>query len=125
MTSRPTTAAHLAQLLGYKGTSFVDGWLSGATLPRLATVVDLANALDLPLEDLLGPWLADQAPEHVTRFKVIAAQLMGREAADDLLSCAPAQEGANWLDVIAPPMTGVEVIVEMEPAPIGMYRDNR
>jgi len=108
--------------LGYRGTAFLEMWLDGKVLPPLGRLAELANAIDVPLEDLLLPWLAERDPEHAQRYRIIAAQLLGLRQADDLLSGARENSATPWWGGIAP-MSAAELVSEMENPPLGVYRD--
>jgi transcriptional regulator with XRE-family HTH domain len=85
LTAQNTTTTELATKLGYKADSLVQMWSQGRSLPELSTLVRVAHALATPAEDLLLPWCADTAPEHVADFWIIADQLLGEGGADALL----------------------------------------
>ena len=112
----------LSRQLGYKTGAMVGLWLTGKTLPPITQLASIANALQVPLEDVLVPWLADQDQEHVERYTIIAAQLMGREAADDLLSGAQESGDKPWWASDREGLTSAEVVVEMKNPPPGIYR---
>lgn len=109
--------------LGYKSESMISMWLVGLATPPLARLVDLANAVRVPLEDLLLPWLADQDAEHAYRYLILAAEIMGTEAATDLLSQERKPSDQPWWATAAAPQSGVEVVTAMENTPPGAYRD--
>jgi len=112
----------ISHQLGYRGTAFLEMWLEGRVLPPLDRLPELANAIDVPLEDLLLPWLAERDAEHAERYRIIAAQLLGRRQADDLLSGARENSATPWWGGIAP-MSAAELVSEMENPPLGVYRD--
>jgi hypothetical protein len=120
-----TTPEDAATSLGYKSPFIVQNWLSGHSLPDLTRLVALVNEMGWPLEDFVSCWCADQAPEHADRFAIIAAQFFGLDAAENLLSCADANDGPAWLTMVGEPMTAAEVALELEQVPMGSYRDNR
>ena len=119
------TPRSIATSMGYKNAIFVEAWMAGRSLPPLSRVCDLAAALGWPFDELLIAWLADAAPEHLDRFKIIGAQLIGLPAAENVLSCAPAEDGPDWLTMLERPMTSMEVASKLKEVPRGGYRDNR
>jgi hypothetical protein len=119
------TPESVAKDLGYRDAFFVKAWCAGAQLPALTTVVDLANHIGWPLDELVMSWLADSAPEHAIRFKIILAQLLGLPAANDLFSGKLEVDDDIWLTKIGPPMTAAAVCLELDDVPLGSYRDNR
>lgn len=123
VSSTEHTAASIATAFNYRTPFFVETWLTGARLPPLSAVVRIADHIEWPLDELLVGWLADSAPDYAARFKIIAAQLIGRAAAKELFEPED-KDGPSWLNMIRGPMTAAEVVIEEENAPTGMYRDN-
>jgi transcriptional regulator with XRE-family HTH domain len=112
----------LRETLDYKSESIVELWLSGRSLPRLNLLSKLANALQLPLEDVLVPWLIDSDPENGRRYQIIAAQLMGLEVANDLLCGEPADSDAPWFTLRREGCSATEVVIGMgDDAPPGVF----
>jgi hypothetical protein len=119
------TPASVATALGYKSPFMVERWMNGSGLPDLPRLVALSNQIGWPLEDFVVAWCADQAPEHMTRFLIIAGQLFGLDAAENLLS-GELTVGENlWPSMVATPKTAAQVAYELEDVPMGSYRDNR
>ena len=83
--------------LGYRDAFFVKSWCAGTHLPTLAKVVELSNVIGWPLDELVMTWLADTAPEHAIRFKIMLAQLLGLPAANDLFSGKREVDDDIWL----------------------------
>jgi len=75
-----------------------------------------------PLDELLACWLADTAPEHAIRFKIVAAELLGLPAAEDLFSGERVVDDGIWLNRIGAPMTAAEVALDLHDAPAGSYQ---
>jgi hypothetical protein len=115
--------SRLALELGYKSRHLIDTWFSGTALPPQTRLPDLANALGLPLEDFLLPWLADQDPEHVHRFQIITAQMMGLEPAVDLFSGATKNSDRPWWSLRRRSMSAAEVVSTLDDMPPGTFSD--
>lgn len=113
----------LAEELGYINDHFVRMWRDGSNLPRLDRLADIANAVGLPHEDLLLAWLCDNDPRHRVRYEIIAAQLMGEEAAKDLLSGCDENSDRPWWSIAGKPVAGAAVAASRDDAPPGRYRD--
>jgi transcriptional regulator with XRE-family HTH domain len=112
----------VAATVGYRGKAFITMWAEGRSLPPLARLPQLANAFDVPLEDVLLPWLADYDPQHAERYKVIAAQLMGLEVAEDLFSGARENAQRPWWGRPRHSLSSAEVVSAMKAPPPGSYR---
>jgi transcriptional regulator with XRE-family HTH domain len=113
----------IASRLAFKGQMMLGMWLRGEASPNLPMVVELANALEVGLEDILLGWLADHDPEHFTRYLILASQLMGRDAARDLLSGADENSDTPWWAADRTHHAALDVIVEMgeEQLPRGTF----
>jgi len=112
----------IAAELGFRGDSFPRMWRDGSNMPRVDRLADLANAVSLPLEDLLLPWLCDHDPKHMARYEIIAAQLGGEDYAADLLSGDDKNSENPWWAMRRHPASAADVASRRD-APPGVYAD--
>jgi hypothetical protein len=114
----------IAGAIGYKDGKLVQSWINGGNIPPLKRLVSLANAVNLPLEDLLTPWLCDQDPANHARYEIIAAQLGGEAYAADLVSGQDENSERPWWQMKRKPASAAEIASRKE-VPPGVYADTR
>jgi hypothetical protein len=112
----------LATELGFRNDHFVRMWRDGSNMPRLDRLVDVSNAMGLPLEDLLICWLADQDYKHFARYEIIAAQLGGEDYAADLLSGQDENSTTPWWSMRRVPASAAEIALRKN-VQAGTYAD--
>lgn len=98
-------------------------WMAGHSLPRLTLLPALAGAIGVPHEDLLLTWLADGDKENTSSYHLLAGQVMGPDAANDLFSGERANSSSPWSAMAAMPVSAAEMMAEGEHPLPGIHRD--
>lgn len=64
--TRGISKAAIARAIGLAYTTY-DGYETGRRMPKFWTIVDIADLLDIPLEDLIGHEAAEKFREYINR----------------------------------------------------------
>ena len=113
----------LSRELGHKTNVTLTMWLAGRALPSLSHLPALACAIEVPFEDLLLPWLADHDPGNAQRYHLMAGQIIGPDAANDLFSGDRVNSSSPWLAMPCRPVSAAAMMADSEHAIPGMHRD--